>query len=153
MLTVTTLNTNGIRAAMRKGMASWLRAAAPDILCLQEVRAPDQVLAQLVTGRALHAEACQVKGRAGVAIASLLPIEQTRTGVGLAGDVHTGRWVEASFAQPDLTVISAYVHSGQVGTVRQEQKMAFLKQMTRRLRRLAGRHRGRDSEQLTDALA
>ena len=139
MLTVTTLNTNGLRAAMRKGMGSWLRAASPDVLCLQEVRAPDAVLAELVPGRELHAEPCLIKGRAGVAIASLLPLAATRVGVGLAGDVHTGRWVEADLVGPDLdlTVVSAYVHSGEVGTERQAQKMAFLEQMTKRLVELA----------------
>jgi len=142
VLSVTTLNANGIRAAMRKGMDSWLKAAAPDILCLQEVRAPDQVLADLVTGRELVAEACDIKGRAGVAIASLLPCQQVRTGLGLKGEVHTGRWIEVDLAEPDLTVVSAYVHSGEVGTVRQEQKMLFLKQMTKRLKELAAS--GRD---------
>ncbi|MCL1897538.1 MAG: exodeoxyribonuclease III [Micrococcales bacterium] len=136
MLSITTLNVNGIRGAFRKGMGSWLRAASPDILCLQEVRAPDQILADLVTDRQLHAEASQLKGRAGVAIASLLPLAATRVGVGLDGDPHTGRWVEADLAEPDLTVVSVYVHSGEVGTVRQEQKMAFLEQMTTRLGQL-----------------
>ena len=142
MLNVTTLNTNGIRAAMRKGMDPWLKAAAPDVLCLQEVRAPDQVLAELVPERNLHAEACQVKGRAGVAIASLLPLAERRTGLGLDGAVHTGRWVEADLAGLELTVVCVYIHSGEVDTVRQDQKMVFLEQMTERLAKLAAS--GRD---------
>ena len=31
-------NVNGVRAAMRKGMGTWLAKAQPDILCLQETR-------------------------------------------------------------------------------------------------------------------
>jgi len=136
MLSVTTLNVCGLRSAMRKGMNSWLKATGSDILCLQEVRAPDQVVAELLTGRELHNEACQLKGRAGVAIASLLPLSARRTGLGLEGDVHTGRWIEVDLAEPDLTVVCVYVHSGEAGTVRQEQKMVFLEQMTVRLSEL-----------------
>ncbi|MEB3203609.1 MAG: endonuclease/exonuclease/phosphatase family protein, partial [Candidatus Sericytochromatia bacterium] len=41
---IATWNVNGIRAVTRNGFASWLAEEAPDVLCLQEVRAlPDQV--------------------------------------------------------------------------------------------------------------
>ena len=37
-------NVNGIRAAMRKGFAEWLRGADPDVICIQETKANvDQV--------------------------------------------------------------------------------------------------------------
>ena len=37
-------NVNGIRAAMRKGFIDWLKAANPDVICLQETKANfDQV--------------------------------------------------------------------------------------------------------------
>ena len=37
-------NINGIRAALRKDLITWLKAADPDVLCLQEVKAnEDQV--------------------------------------------------------------------------------------------------------------
>ena len=35
---VISANVNGIRAAVRRGGLSWLAAAEPDVLCLQEVR-------------------------------------------------------------------------------------------------------------------
>ena len=53
MLKVTTVNVNGIRAAARKDMAQWLKEANPDILCLQEVRAPQGELFALAQGVAL----------------------------------------------------------------------------------------------------
>ena len=38
-----TYNVNGIRAALRKGFADWLKDLNPDIVCLQEIKAnPDQ---------------------------------------------------------------------------------------------------------------
>ena len=48
VLTVATVNVNGIRAAARRGMGRWLADRAPDVLCLQEVRADDAVLCELL---------------------------------------------------------------------------------------------------------
>ena len=44
VLTVATVNVNGIRAAYRRGMAPWLERTDPDLLLMQEVRATDDVL-------------------------------------------------------------------------------------------------------------
>ena len=35
-------NVNGIRAALNKGFAAWLDAAAPDVICLQETKAMEE---------------------------------------------------------------------------------------------------------------
>ncbi len=47
-----------------------------------------------------------------------------------------GRWVEADVVvgQSVVTVASAYVHTGEAGTPRQDVKMRFLSAMTQRLR-------------------
>ena len=74
MLTVATLNVNGIRAAFRRGMGRWLAARSPDVLALQEVRATDgHLLALLGDGWHVVHEACEVPGRAGVAPAAGSP--------------------------------------------------------------------------------
>ena len=44
MITITTSNLNGIRAAERKGMLDWSDAHTPDVWCMQEVRAPQDAL-------------------------------------------------------------------------------------------------------------
>jgi exodeoxyribonuclease-3 len=148
-LEITSLNVGGIRAAMRKGMDSWLKATAPDVLCLQEVRAPAEVLEPCLPGRCNYQSVSLVKGRSGVAVSSLLPVARTREGLaGLAGleqlDTHTGRWLEADLSLEDgqeLTVVSAYVHAGEVGTERQGHKIDFLEAMTTRLAALAAEGR------------
>ncbi|MFK4296254.1 exodeoxyribonuclease-3 [Arthrobacter sp. GAS37] len=144
-LRIATVNVNGIRAAYKKGMAEWLEPRDVDILCLQEVRAPDEVVQQLI-GEGwyiLHAEA-EAKGRAGVAIASRQEPVATRVGIGDDYFATTGRWVEADYVVRDgggkdatLTVVSAYVHSGEVDTPRQVDKYRFLDVMTTRLPELA----------------
>jgi exodeoxyribonuclease-3 len=144
-LRIATVNVNGIRAAYKKGMAEWLEPRDVDILCLQEVRAPDEVVHQLI-GEGwyiLHAEA-EAKGRAGVAIASRQEPAATRVGIGDDYFATTGRWVEADYAVRDgggkdttLTVVSAYVHSGEVDTPKQVDKYRFLDVMIARLPELA----------------
>jgi len=144
-LRIATVNVNGIRAAYKKGMAEWLEPRDVDILCLQEVRAPDEVVHQLIGEgwHILHAEA-EAKGRAGVAIASRQEPTATRVGIGDDYFATTGRWVEADYAVRDgdgkdttLTVVSAYVHSGEVDTPKQVDKYHFLDVMITRLPELA----------------
>ena len=118
MLTIATVNVNGLRAAFRNGMDSWLAHRTPDILLLQEVRAPDAIVHELL-GPQWHVahQASEIKGRAGVAIASLLPVSAVR--IGLAADevpVDSGRWlemdVEVGGRNRPLTLVSTYIHSG-----------------------------------------
>jgi exodeoxyribonuclease III len=144
-LRIATVNVNGIRAAYKKGMAEWLEPRDVDILCLQEVRAPDEVVNQLIGEgwHILHAEA-EAKGRAGVAIASRQEPTATRVGIGDDYFATTGRWVEADYAvktsageDTTLTVVSAYVHSGEVDTPKQVDKYRFLDVMITRLPELA----------------
>ncbi|MDJ0354708.1 MAG: exodeoxyribonuclease III [Actinomycetota bacterium] len=146
-LRIASVNVNGIRAAYKRGMAQWLAARDVDILALQEVRAPDAVVQDLLGDEwhILHAEA-EAKGRAGVAIASrrdrIQPVE-TRVGIGDDYFAAAGRWVEADYRVTDadgqtrkLTVVSAYVHSGEVDTPKQVDKYRFLDVMATRLPQL-----------------
>ena len=46
-LTITTSNLNGIRAAKRKGFDHWAKAHTPNVLCMQETRAPQEIIADI----------------------------------------------------------------------------------------------------------
>ena len=72
MLTIASVNVNGIRAAYKRGMGTWLEARKPDVVLLQEVRGSDEILADHLPAGEWHLahEASETKGRAGVAIAS-----------------------------------------------------------------------------------
>ena len=37
-------NVNGLRAAVKKGFFEWLKSEAPDVVCLQEIKAQTQDL-------------------------------------------------------------------------------------------------------------
>jgi len=141
---IATINTNGIRAAYRKGMADWLAERGVDVLAIQEVRADTTDVVALLGSdwHVLH-DAALAKGRAGVVVASRVggragePIAH-RTGLPKDEADSTGRWLEADFEAGGtaFTVVSAYVHSGEVGTPRQTAKYHFLDAMTERIAQL-----------------
>ncbi|MFD8588962.1 exodeoxyribonuclease III [Streptomyces sp. NPDC059637] len=126
MLTVTTVNVNGLRAAAKKGFLPWLEATAADVVCLQEVRAePGQLPAQVREPEGwhvVHAPAA-AKGRAGVSVYSRQEPESVRIGFGSAEFDSSGRYAEIDL--PGVTVASLYLPSGEVGTERQAEKERF----------------------------
>lgn len=144
---IVTVNVNGIRAAARKGMGQWLEQSAPQVLLLQEVRADSEIAAGLLPGYEAHVLPCRIKGRAGVAVAvregSGIQVAAVRDGVARPGtlepDVDSGRWLEADLVLPagqQMTVVSAYIHSGEVGTPKMEQKYAHLELVDERMSQL-----------------
>ncbi|NEG95798.1 exodeoxyribonuclease III [Bifidobacterium sp. SMB2] len=157
MISITTSNMNGIRAAARKNVGSWVDAHTPDVWCMQEVRAPQDALdpifddfanryaaAGAVEGpdglRRVN-EVCRVKGRAGVGLLSSLPVVETRHGLPrLDEDVDSGRWIEADVRTPEgyvITVACVYVHAGSAeDDVKMAQKYRFLDHMLVRLGQL-----------------
>lgn len=143
MFTIITANVNGIRAAERRGGLHWLRDADPDVLCLQEVRATHEQLHEALAGSHFesyaiaHVPAPQL-GRAGVAILTKAVPSAKRERVNAKGLDGLGRWVEVDLETEFglVTVVSVYVHAGEEGTTKQDEKYAFLEAMTRRLKTL-----------------
>ena len=140
MVRVASVNVNGIRAAFRKGMADWLDASDADVVTLQEVRAEtSDVKALIDRGWTILHDACSQKGRAGVAILTRHPVSASRVTLGPDSVDTSGRWLEADVTLPSgstLTVVSAYVHSGEVDTPKQDAKYEFLDHMDVRMKEL-----------------
>lgn len=154
MLSIATVNVNGVRAAYRRGMDDWLAHRQPDVLLAQEVRATDEVLTEHL-GAEWHVahHASDLKGRAGVAVASKLPASAVRVGLGKGEPpVDTGRWVEMDLEVPGwdrpLTVVSTYIHSGTAGTEKMDLKYSHLNKVDARLRQLADQARAGEREVL-----
>ena len=139
-LRIASINTNGIRAAFRKGMGDWLDARDVDILAIQEVRASTSDIEALLGPEwsILH-DAASAKGRAGVAIASRKGASIHRVELGHPDFDSAGRWLEADYEVNGtiVTVVSTYVHSGAVDTPKQVEKFTFLDSMLTRLPELA----------------
>ena len=144
---LTTINVNGIRAAARKGLLGWLGDQAPDVVTLQEVRAPEGTLAGLV-GDGWHVvdDESDRAGRAGVAVLTRHRPTAERRGLADAAAGSAGRWLEVDLDTDDgrgLTVVSSYCHTGDAADpARMTEKHAYLTGAVERLVALAdaGRH-------------
>ncbi|GGZ24583.1 exodeoxyribonuclease [Streptomyces inusitatus] len=140
MLTVTSVNVNGLRAAAKKGFVEWLAGTAAEVVCLQEVRAEPEQLTEGVRRPegwfTAHAPAA-AKGRAGVSLYTRREPDEVRIGFGSAEFDGSGRYIEADL--PGVTVASLYLPSGEVGTERQDEKYRFMDEFLPYLRELRER--------------
>ncbi|MFF8958886.1 exodeoxyribonuclease III [Streptomyces sp. NPDC014894] len=140
MLTVTSVNVNGLRAAAKKGFVEWLAGTDADVICLQEVRAEPEQLPEGVRRPegwfTAHAPA-GTKGRAGVSLYTRREPDEVRVGFGSAEFDGSGRYIEADL--PGVTVASLYLPSGEVGTERQDEKIRFMDEFLPYLRELTAR--------------
>jgi exodeoxyribonuclease-3 len=107
-------NVNGIRAAVNKGLVSWLEAENADVVCFQEIKA---VLNQIpvldfeMAGYKYHYwYPAEKKGYSGVAILSKHEPDHIEFGTGVDYMDHEGRNIRADFG--DLSVMSFYIPSG-----------------------------------------
>lgn len=145
-LTVSTINVNGIRAAVKQrstenlGLLPWLKETEADVVCLQETRADDEQLNDalapaLADGWNLASAVPHVKGRNGVAVLSRHPIEEARLLVSDEFETH-GRYLEVDTA--GVTVASVYVPTGEAETDRQLEKERFMAAIAARMAELHG---------------
>jgi exodeoxyribonuclease III len=125
-------NVNGIRAALGKGLAAWIKEVSPDIICLQEIKAgPGQFEIPLfeMLGYNCYIHSAEKKGYSGVAILSKDEPDRVIAGISIEKFDSEGRVLRADFN--DFTLICAYIPSGTTGDIRQEFKMEFLSDFRR----------------------
>lgn len=123
---IASYNVNGIRSAEKKGLSSWLETAAPDVVCLQELKAEaDQIPGSFnLLGYTGFYHSAQKKGYSGVGILTKKEPHEVVTGCGIDWIDFEGRVIRAEFE--DATVFSIYFPSGTTGDIRQEVKYRFL---------------------------
>lgn len=122
-------NVNGIRAAIRKDWLTWLASEAPDVVCLQEIKAtPDQIIQEIGLIESLGYQhywyPAEKKGYSGTAIITRHEPKHVEYGCGHEDYDREGRMIRADFEE--FSVISAYFPSGTTGDIRQEFKYRFL---------------------------
>lgn len=107
-------NVNGIRAALNKGFIDWLKAANPDVVCLQEIKAMKEQLDLSVFEEAGYNYhywfSAQKKGYSGVAILSKIKPNHVEYGTGIESMDYEGRNLRADF--DGFSVMSLYLPSG-----------------------------------------
>lgn len=124
---IITYNVNGIRAALTKGLADWMKAAAPDILLIQETKAqPEQIpaLEWEALGYQAYWHSAEKKGYSGVGILTRIQPDQVIAGMNMPVYDREGRFLRADFG--DITVVSIYHPSGSSSEERQDFKMQWL---------------------------
>lgn len=127
MLKVTTINLNGIRSAVRKGVFQWLQKEKPDVICFQEIKAQAENLASdvfVLPEYHAYFHYAEKKGYSGVGIYSRHQPDEVVTGLGFETADQEGRYIAARFG--NLWVASIYLPSGTSGDERQAVKYDFL---------------------------
>ncbi|MDA9554806.1 exodeoxyribonuclease III [Pelobium sp.] len=121
-------NVNGIRAAINKEWFAWLQATDADIVCLQEIKAtPDQIADIVILenlGYKHYWYPAEKKGYSGTAIFSKIEPKHVEYGCGIEDYDREGRVIRADFDH--FSIISAYFPSGSSGDERQTFKYKFL---------------------------
>ena len=134
-----TVNVNGIRAALRRGGLDWIAQSEADVVCLQEVRATQEQVAEALGAGGLgdwHLALAEGNrpGHAGVAMLSRTPLADVSVGIGAPEFAEQGRWIEATVADPQggsgIRVASVYVHTGDAEGPQREEKDRFLTEMS-----------------------
>jgi exodeoxyribonuclease-3 len=131
MKKVISYNVNGIRAALSKGFADWLKTENPDIVCIQETKAqPEQIESELFEklGYKYYWFSAQKKGYSGVGILTKTEPDNMVYGMNIKKYDDEGRFLRADFGE--VSVISVYHPSGSSGDERQAFKMQWLSDFT-----------------------
>ncbi|HKY69350.1 MAG TPA: exodeoxyribonuclease III [Gammaproteobacteria bacterium] len=127
MFRIITLNVNGMRAAARKGVFSWLAKQKADVVCLQEIRATQAVLKDpeyWPKGYQCFYVDAKKKGYSGVALYTRHVPDDVITHIDVSYSDEEGRYIHAQFGS--LIVSSVYFPSGTSGQERQTIKYQFL---------------------------
>ena len=107
-------NVNGIRAAIKKGMLDWLKAANPDVICIQETKAQqdqvDPIGIELAGYPYQYWFSAQKKGYSGVAIFCKKEPNHIEYGTGIETMDFEGRNIRVDF--DETSVMSMYLPSG-----------------------------------------
>ncbi len=107
-------NVNGIRAALKKGFIDWLKAANPDVLCIQETKARKEQLDLTVFEDAGYPYnywfSGEKKGYSGVAILCKEKPNHIVYGTGIESMDFEGRNLRVDYDK--LSIMSMYLPSG-----------------------------------------
>jgi|TARA_B110000305_G_scaffold223518_1_gene268148 exodeoxyribonuclease-3 len=125
-LKILSYNVNGIRAAINKGFAEWLKATQADVICIQEIKAlEEQVDTKVLEDLGYHHFwfSAQKKGYSGVAIFSKIKPNNVTFGCSIEHMDFEGRIIRADFDK--VSVMSLYLPSG-TNIDRLEYKFKFM---------------------------
>jgi exodeoxyribonuclease-3 len=129
---IATWNINGVKARI-DNLVHWLKEAAPDVACLQEVKCvddafPAEPIEELGYNIAVHGQ----KGFNGVALLSKHPLDDVRKGLPGWNADESARFITGLVTTENgaVRIASAYMPNGNpIGTEKFTAKIAWLKQV------------------------
>jgi len=124
---VITLNVNGMRSALRKGLWPWLSRQRAEFICLQEVRAQPAQLPRAVVHPARYQaffRPARRDGYSGVALYCRWQPDRIIDSLGWDCPDEEGRFLRVDCGR--LSVVSLYLPSGTSGADRQAVKFDFM---------------------------
>lgn len=120
-------NVNGLRAIVKKDFWQILQELNPDVLCIQETKADDEIMKKFVVEHpdyTIHWHSNQIKkGYSGVATFSKIPVVDSAVGFGLEQFDQEGRVIKTKFK--DFTLFNIYFPNGGQGPHRVDYKIEF----------------------------
>jgi len=137
MLRIVSLNLNGIRSAVNKGVLDWLAKQDAQVVCLQELKAQDKDIAAAVRNPDNlfgYFHFADRPGYSGVGLYCRKPPDRVVEGLGIAEFDAEGRYIEAQYG--NLSVVSVYVPSGSSSDERLAIKFKFMEQFIDPLHKL-----------------
>jgi len=140
---IVSYNVNGIRSAFSKNWLTWLQAVDADVVCLQEIKANPEQLAEILVliehmGYEHYWYPAQKKGYSGTAILTKKTPLKVEYGCGHCDYDFEGRILRADFE--GFSVMSTYFPSGSSGDIRQGFKYRFLEDFQQYVDKLKTEH-------------
>lgn len=126
-MTIVSYNVNGIRAALQKGLATWLQTVNADVVCLQETKATKEQVDRAALEAAGYTFtywfSAEKPGYSGVALLCKQEPDHVEPGTGIAYMDVEGRNIRADFG--DLSIMSLYLPSG-TNIARLDHKLTYM---------------------------
>jgi exodeoxyribonuclease III len=137
MAKIISCNTNGIRAAAKKGFFDWLHLQQADVVCIQETKAQEEQLSDPVftpVGYHCFYNDAVKKGYSGTALYCKVKPQRVITRLGWDPADSEGRYTQADFK--GLSVISLYMPSGSSSEQVLQKKLRFMDDFMEHLKTL-----------------
>lgn len=116
-------NVNGLRACMGKGFPEFLRAADPDILCLQETKMQREQADFTLGGYEEYWNSAEKKGYSGTAVFTKERPLSVSYGIGLPEHDSEGRVITAEY--PEFYLVNVYTPNSQQELARLSYRMEW----------------------------
>lgn len=127
---IISLNANGLRSAVAKGLAPWLIEQDADVICLQEIRIQEHQVPleiQQLSDYQHYFFPAVTKGYSGVAILTKAKALSVQKGLGWPCADTEGRYLAVDLGP--VRVASCYLPSGSSGPERQSHKFEFMERL------------------------